>query len=76
MLTKRSDDVTTCQDEAEGCARMAAKASTESERKDFLRLEQNWLKLALSYELAAQMRELLKADQRRVCEIHANSLKH
>jgi hypothetical protein len=50
-LTKEIED---CQAHAAHCARQAKNAGCPNIREDFLRLEQNWLQLARSYEVAQQ----------------------
>jgi hypothetical protein len=50
-LTKEIED---CQAHAAHCARQARDAACPNIRADFLRLEQNWLQLAHSYEIAQQ----------------------
>ena len=51
-LTKEIED---CQAHAAHCARQAKNARCPNIREDFLRLEQNWLQLARSYEVAQQI---------------------
>jgi hypothetical protein len=51
-LTKEIED---CQAHAAHCARQAKGATCPNIREDFLRLEQNWLQLARSYETAQQI---------------------
>ena len=51
-LTKEIED---CQAHAAHCARQAKNAACPNIREDFLRLEQNWLQLARSYEVARQI---------------------
>jgi hypothetical protein len=51
-LTKEVED---CQAHAAHCARQAKGAACPNVREDFLRLEQNWLQLARSYEVAQQI---------------------
>ena len=48
-LTKEIED---CLEHAAHCARQAKNAACPDVREDFLRLEQNWLQLARSYEVA------------------------
>jgi hypothetical protein len=48
-LTKEIQD---CQAHATHCARQAENAVCADIRDDFLRLEQSWLQLARSYEIA------------------------
>jgi hypothetical protein len=50
-LTKEIED---CQAHAAHCARQARDAACPNIRADFLSLEQNWLQLARSYEIAQQ----------------------
>ena len=52
LLTKEIED---CQAHAAHCAREAKNAGCPNIREDFLRLEQNWLQLARSYEIAQQI---------------------
>ena len=51
-LTKEIED---CQAHAAHCARQAKGATCPNIREDFLRLEQNWLRLARNYEVAQQI---------------------
>jgi hypothetical protein len=51
-LTKEIED---CLAHAAHCARQATNAACPSIREDFLRLEQNWLQLARSYQNAQQI---------------------
>jgi hypothetical protein len=51
-LTKEIED---CQAHAAHCARQAKTAACPNIREDFLRLEQNWLQLARSYQNARQI---------------------
>ena len=51
-LTKEIED---CLDHAAHCAGQAKTAACPNIRQDFLRLEQNWLQLARSYENAQQI---------------------
>src|SRR5262249_27488705 len=51
-LTKEIED---CLAHAAHCARQAKNAACLDVREDFLRLEQNWLQLARSYEVAQQL---------------------
>jgi hypothetical protein len=55
-LTKEIED---CQAHAAHCARQAENAACADIRNDFRRLEQNWLQLARSYEIAQQ---IVRAD--------------
>jgi hypothetical protein len=50
-----STEVRECYTHAEECARQAATQSDPTLRRDFLDLEQRWLKLAHSYEFAARV---------------------
>lgn len=52
LLTKEIED---CLEHAAHCARQAKGAACPNIREDFLRLEQNWLQLARSYEVARQI---------------------
>jgi hypothetical protein len=56
-MLPESDDILWCLGRAKACAEAAATARTEPERTDFLKLERNWLVLALSYSIGAQVRE-------------------
>jgi hypothetical protein len=49
-----SKEIEDCQAHAAHCARQAKDAACPNIREDFLRLEQNWLQLARSYEIAQQ----------------------
>jgi hypothetical protein len=51
-LIKEIED---CQAHAAHCARQANNATCPNIRADFLRLEQSWLQLAHSYEVAQQI---------------------
>jgi len=51
-LTKEIEE---CRAHAAHCARQAKSAACSDIREDFLRLEQNWLQLARSYEVAQQI---------------------
>jgi hypothetical protein len=51
-LIKEIED---CQAHAAHCARQANNAACPNIREDFLRLEQSWLQLARSYEVAQQI---------------------
>jgi hypothetical protein len=51
-LTKEIEE---CLTHAAHCASRAKNAATSDMREDFLRLEQNWLQLARSYEVAQQI---------------------
>ncbi len=51
-LTKEIKD---CHAHAAHCARQAQHAASSDIRDDFLRLEQSWLQLAHSYEIAQQI---------------------
>jgi hypothetical protein len=51
-LTKEIED---CLAHAAHCACQAKDATCPGIREDFLRLEQNWLQLARSYEIAQQI---------------------
>lgn len=51
-LIKEIED---CQAHAAHCARQARNAACPNIRADFLRLEQSWLQLAHSYEVAQQI---------------------
>jgi hypothetical protein len=57
QMLPESDDILWCLGRAKACAEAAATARTEPERTDFLKLERNWLVLALSYSIGAQVRE-------------------
>ena len=52
LLTKEIEE---CQGHAAHCARQAKMANSPEIREDFLRLEQNWLQLARSYQIAQQI---------------------
>jgi hypothetical protein len=51
-LTKEIED---CLTHAAHCARQAKDTTCPDIREDFLRLEQNWLQLARSYEVTQQI---------------------
>ncbi|HEX4043393.1 MAG TPA: hypothetical protein VHY10_16970 [Xanthobacteraceae bacterium] len=53
-LAKAIDD---CRKHAAHCARKANAALDREAREDFLRLEQSWLQLARSYEVAQVLME-------------------
>jgi hypothetical protein len=52
LLTKEIED---CLEHAAHCGCQANGAACSNIREDFLRLEQNWLQLARSYEVARQI---------------------
>ncbi len=52
LLTREIND---CQAHAAHCARQAENAASPDIRDDFLRLQQSWLQLAHSYEIAQQI---------------------
>jgi hypothetical protein len=60
MLRRLSKEASDCYAHAENCARKAAEATTEERRGDFLRLQQGWLNLALSYDFAERLRDFSK----------------
>lgn len=65
MLRKLSNEIADCHAQAETCARKAAKAATDRERGDYLRLQQRWLTLARSYELEGRLDDFSKDNARR-----------
>jgi hypothetical protein len=48
-------EIEECRAHAAHCARQASEAACPAIREDFLRLEQNWLQLARSYERAQDL---------------------
>jgi hypothetical protein len=52
MALPLGKEIEDCQAHPAHCARQAKNATCPSIREDFLRLEQNWLQLARSYEIA------------------------
>jgi hypothetical protein len=50
-----SKEIEECRAHAAHCARQAKSAACPDIREDFRRLEQHWLQLARSYELAQQI---------------------
>jgi hypothetical protein len=62
MLRKLSKEVRECYARAEDCTRKAAEAIAEERREDYLRLQQSWLNLALSYDFAEGLRDLRLRD--------------
>jgi hypothetical protein len=50
-----SKEIEECHAHAAHCARQAKSAARPDIREDFRRLEQNWLQLARSYEVARQI---------------------
>jgi hypothetical protein len=56
MLKVLTDDVRECYRYAEECARQAHAISNPELRRDFLDLEQRWLKLARSYEVSERFK--------------------
>jgi hypothetical protein len=60
MLRKLSKEVSECYARAEDCTRKAAEALTEERREDYLRLQQSWLNLALSYDFAERLLDFSK----------------
>jgi hypothetical protein len=66
MLKKISDQVRECYEHAERCARYAKVVNDSQNRKDLLRLEEQWLELARSFELTERISDFTKdATQRR-----------
>jgi hypothetical protein len=65
MLPKRSQEVANCYEHAEECSRKAERASNEEMRQDFIRLQQNLLNLAHSYELAERLLGFSQNPRRR-----------
>jgi hypothetical protein len=63
VLNNLSEQVRTCYCHAEECARKAAGQSDPQLRQDFLALEQNWLKLARSYELGERLGDFTKGSK-------------
>jgi hypothetical protein len=55
LLENLSEEIRECHECAEECARLAAAAADEELRAYYLRREQNWLKLAHSYELRQRL---------------------
>jgi uncharacterized protein YbbK (DUF523 family) len=52
MTAHLAKEINQCREHAAHCARKAKSAAAEDVREDFLRLEQSWLQLARSYEVA------------------------
>lgn len=52
MLSLLTKEIKECRAHAAHCARQAETTACTDIRDDFLRLEQNWLQLARSYEIA------------------------
>jgi hypothetical protein len=50
-----SKEIEECRAHAAHCARQAKNTACPDIREDFCRLEQNWLQLARSYEVAQQI---------------------
>lgn len=55
MAYQLAKEIEECRAHAAHCARKAQTALEPDVRDDFLRLEQNWLQLARSYEFAQQL---------------------
>jgi hypothetical protein len=55
MLQNLSEQIRDCHHQAEECRRLAATASTEDAKADFLAMEDRWLSLARSYEFAERL---------------------
>jgi len=55
MAVHLAREIEECREHAAHCARKARLAAAEDARVDFLRLEQNWLQLARSYEFAQRL---------------------
>ena len=55
MSLSVTKEIEECQAHAAHCASQARKAGSSDVREDFLRLEQNWLQLARSYQIAQQI---------------------
>lgn len=65
MLHSLSEEIQLCYREAEECARRAGAAPTEALRADYLRGEQSWLRLALSYEFQQRLALFINENNRR-----------
>ncbi len=83
MLRKLSNEVRSCYEHADECARKADAAMSATLRADFLRLQENWLKLACSYELAERLLDVREREQppssrilRRLLEAVAAATRH
>jgi hypothetical protein len=55
MSLPLSKEIEECRAHAAHCARQAKSTACPDIREDFRRLEQNWLQLARSYEVAQQI---------------------
>jgi hypothetical protein len=55
MPLHHTKEIEECRAHAAYCARQAERAGCPNIREDFLRLEQNWLQLACSYEIAQEI---------------------
>jgi hypothetical protein len=61
-----SDEVRMCHAHAEECAHKAKTASSEAMRGDFLRLKQNWLNLARSYDLIDRITDFQQSNRQKI----------
>ena len=59
-----SKEIEECRAHAAHCARQAKSTACPDIREDFRRLEQNWLQLARSYEVAQHVSPGTKSDNR------------
>jgi hypothetical protein len=64
MLRNLSEEIRGCYRHAEDSARKAAAQIDPNLKKDFLDLEQRWLRLARSYEFAARLTDFNRETKR------------
>jgi hypothetical protein len=60
MLQNLSEEIRECLRRAEECQRLSKTSLTPSAIKDYLDMEQRWLKLARSYEFAERLSRFTK----------------
>jgi hypothetical protein len=65
MLARLSQEIIDCHTRAEEYQRKADTAASDQSRRDFLALQQSWLSLAGSYELAERLLDFSKENQKR-----------
>ena len=75
-LRQLSKEVSDCYAHAVDCAGKAAKAITGESREGYLRLEQNWLALACSYEFGERLNDFSKENKRLRAEFFGNDTLH
>ena len=65
MLQNLSEEIRECLRRAEECKRLSKTALSPAAIKDYLDMEQRWLKLARSYEFAERLSDFTKPFRRR-----------